>query len=49
MFCDLDITNLFHQLLLDDETSEIIDPKTPWGQVAPMFLLEGVGPESGVL
>jgi len=28
MFYDLDMTNSFHQLLLDDETSEIIDLNT---------------------
>ena len=49
VFCDLDMTNSFHQILLDDETGDKLSIQTPWGQVAPMFLPEGVGPASGVL
>ena len=49
VFCDLDMTNSFHQISLDDETGDKLSVQTPWGQVAPMFLPEGVGPASGVL
>ena len=43
------MTNSFHQILLDDETGEKLSIQTPWGQVAPMFRPESVGPVSGVL
>ena len=49
VFCDLDWTNSFHQILLDDETADNLSVQTPWGQYAPKFLPEGVGPASGVL
>ena len=42
VFCDLDMTNSFHQISLDDETGDKLSIQTPWGQVAPMFLPEGV-------
>ena len=49
IFVDLDWTNSFHQFLLDQETSEKLSVQTPWGQVRPLFLPEGVPPASGFL
>jgi hypothetical protein len=49
VFLDLDWTNSFHQFLLDTETSEMLSVQTPWGQVRPLFLPEGVPPASGFL
>lgn len=49
VFVDLDWTNSFHQFALDTETSEKLSIQTPWGQVRPLFLPEGVPPASGFL
>ena len=48
MFYDLDMTNSFHQLLLDDETSKIIDLKLLGVGLPQCSVLESVGPVSGV-
>jgi len=49
VFVDLDWTNSFHQFVLDTETSEKLSIQTPWGEVRPLFLPEGVPPASGFL
>jgi hypothetical protein len=49
VFLDLDWTNAFHQVLLHPETSALLSIQTPWGQVQPRFMPEGIGPASGIL
>ena len=49
IYLDIDLTNAFHQILLDDETSEKLSIQTPWGQYKPKFMPEGIAPATGVL
>ena len=49
VFIDLDMANSFHQFLLGPITAARLSVVTPWGQVQPKFLPEGVGPASFVL
>jgi hypothetical protein len=49
VFVDLDMTNSFHQIPIDDFSSNILSVSTPWGLFRPKFLPEGVGPASGML
>lgn len=49
IFLDFDMANSFHQIPLGQNTSEKLSVVTPWGQVRPLFLPEGVPPASGVL
>jgi hypothetical protein len=49
IYLDIDLTNAFHQILLDRETAERLSVQTPWGQFQPRFMPEGIGPGSGVL
>ena len=49
IFVDLDMTNSFHQIPLDDASSNLLSVSTPWGLYRPIFLPEGVGPASGIL
>ena len=49
MFLDADLCNSFHQIPLDEETSQKLAVQTPWGLVEPKFLPEGVSPASGFL
>ena len=49
VFVDLDMTNSFHQIPLDDVSSNLLSVSTPWGLYRPLFLPEGVGPASGIL
>jgi len=49
IFVDLDMVNSFHQVKLADKTSQRLSVQTPWGQVRPLFMPEGIGPASGVL
>ena len=49
IFVDLDMTNSFHQIPIDDATSNLLSVSTPWGLKRPRFLPEGVGPASGIL
>jgi hypothetical protein len=49
LFMDIDLQNAFHQVRLHPETSERLSVQTPWGQVQPLFMPEGIGPASGVL
>ena len=48
-FLDLDLVNSFHQFRLGPITSRRLSIVTPWGQVEPLFLPEGVGPASFIL
>ena len=48
-FIDLDLTNSFHQIPLDDVTSNRLSVITPRGLMRPKFLPEGVAPASGTL
>ena len=38
----VDMTNGFHQLPIDEDTSMKLSIQTPWGRVCPLFLPEGV-------
>ena len=49
IFLDFDWANSFHQFLLHPETSEMLSIQTPWGQVEPMFMPEGIPPASAEL
>lgn len=49
IFLDLDLVNSFHQFLLGPLTSRNLSVQTPWGQVAPKFMPEGVSPATFVL
>ena len=49
IFLDFDWVNSFHQIKLGKKTSARLSVQTPWGQVQPRFLPEGVGPASSVL
>ena len=43
---DADLSNAFHQIRLDPDSSSKLSLQTPWGQFAPRFLPEGVKPGS---
>jgi hypothetical protein len=49
VFVDLDMTNSFHQIPLDESSSNLLSVATPWGLFRPKFLPEGVGPATGLL
>lgn len=49
IFVDLDMTNSFHQIPIDNASSDLLSVSTPWGLFRPKFLPEGVGPASGIL
>ena len=49
VFVDLDMTNSFHQIPIDEASSNLLSVSTPWGLFRPKFLPEGVGPASGIL
>ena len=44
VFAEIDLTNAFHQIRIGDETSRKFSIQTPWGQVQPKFMPEGVAP-----
>ena len=46
---DIDMTNSFHQFRLGPNTRQKLSVQTPWGQVEPKFLPEGVAPASLIL
>jgi transposase InsO family protein len=48
-FVDADMCASYHQLLLDAASSELLAVSTPWGNVKPRFLPEGISPASGIL
>lgn len=45
-YIDLDLSNAFHQIALDRDSSERLALQFPWGQMRPLFLPEGVKPAS---
>lgn len=49
VFADIDWTNSYHQFLLSPKTSKMLSVQTPWGQVEPIFMPEGISPASGIL
>ena len=49
LYVDIDLTNSYHQFKLGDITKRRLSVQTPWGQVQPMFMPEGVTPASGIL
>jgi hypothetical protein len=49
IYLDLDLVNSFHQFRLAHKTSQYLSVQTPWGQVAPKFMPEGVSPATFVL
>lgn len=49
IFMDIDLPNAFHQVPLGPITSERLSVQTPWGQVAPKFMPEGVAPATFIL
>ena len=49
VFLDFDLVNSFHQFRLAELTSQRLSIQTPWGQVQPLFMPEGIGPASGIL
>lgn len=49
VFLDIDLVNAFHQVPLAPLTSERLSVQTPWGQVAPKFMPEGIAPATFVL
>jgi hypothetical protein len=40
VFCDLDMTHAFHQIILSEFTSRMLTVITPWGPVRPIFMKE---------
>lgn len=42
LFCDIDLTNGFHNCPLAPATRRMLSVQTPWGQFQPKFLPEGV-------
>jgi hypothetical protein len=49
IFLDIDLVNAFHQVPLAPLTSERLSVQTPWGQVQPKFMPEGIAPATFVL
>ena len=49
LYLDIDLTNAFHQILLDPDTASKLSIQTPWGQYEPRFMPEGIAPATGVL
>ena len=45
-FIDIDLTNAFHQIRLDDDTAGKLSIATQWAQIKPKFLPEGCKPAS---
>lgn len=48
-FVDIDLVNAYHQFKLGPLTSELLSIITPWGQVRPKFLPEGVSPATDII
>ncbi len=49
IYLDFDLVNSYHQFLLAPSTSHRLSVQTPWGQVRPLFMPEGIPPASGIL
>jgi hypothetical protein len=48
-FVDADMMTSFHQLPIDQPSSELLSVVTPWGQYRPRFLPEGISPATAIL
>ena len=48
-FADLDGMTAFHQLLIDEASKDLLTVSTPWGNVKPRMLPEGISPASAIL
>jgi hypothetical protein len=48
-FIDLDMRTAFHQFTLEEDTSNKLSILTPWGNVRPLYMPEGISPASGIL
>jgi hypothetical protein len=48
-FLDFDMKNAFHQIPLAEQTSNNLSVLTPWGNMRPVFMPEGISPASGIL
>jgi hypothetical protein len=46
---DIDMLASFHQIPIDDASSELLSVVTPWGQYRPRFLPEGIAPATALL
>jgi len=44
VFIDIDLVNSFHQRKLGSGTAALLSIVTPWGQVQPKFMPEGIAP-----
>ena len=49
VFIDVDLANAFHQIPIDEESSELLSIMTPWGAYKPKFLPEGINVAPGIL
>ena len=49
VFANIDMTNAFHQLLIDETSSNRLSIATPFGQFRPRFLPEGIKVASQIL
>ena len=49
IFMDIDLVNAFHQRRLAELTSAALSLITPWGQVEPRFMPEGISPATAIL
>lgn len=49
LFCEFDMLASYHQLKIDAASSAYLSIVTPWGQVEPAFLCEGIGPATSIL
>jgi hypothetical protein len=49
VFLDIDLANAFHQIRLGPITSARLSVQTPWGQVEPLMMPEGIKPAPGKL
>ena len=48
-FIDFDMRTAFHQVPLDEATSNNLSILTPWGNIRPLFMPEGISSASGIL
>ena len=46
---DVDLANAFHQIPIDEESSQLLSIMTPWGAYKPKFLPEGINVAPGIL
>lgn len=49
VFVDADMMASFHQLPIDNASSELLSVVTPWAQYKPRFLPEGISPATAIL